>query len=93
MNQPKPEVSKKRAIKEQTDPSTKGQVFSDPDDRTGNEQRPNQAQTDLKEAKQVMDDEGGANQANMKQQQVKEAEKKAEQAKKADEPEQACSCG
>lgn len=84
MTHPKPEVSKTRDIKEQTDPSTEGQVFSDPDNH-GERKGPNQSKTDLKEAKQVMDDEGGANQANMKQQQVKAAEKKA------DEP--SCGCG
>jgi hypothetical protein len=98
---------------ERTDKSTEGQIFSDPDDRNGNERKVpaplidpsqygkataaekvlNQPQSALNEAKQVMDDEGGANQAGMKQQQVKDAQNKADQSKKSNEPEQSCGCG
>lgn len=82
MTQPKPEISKKNDITERTDPSTAGQIFSDPDHLASEQAAPKQAQADLKEAKQVMDDEGGANQAGQKQQQLTDAEKQAEYTKK-----------
>lgn len=41
------------------------------------------AKSDLKEAKQVMEDEGGANLASLKEQQVEQAESARDQAKQA----------
>lgn len=55
-------------------------------------------QTDLKEAKQVMEDEGGANQTSQKQQQAKQTQSSEKQDKKADRKqsdpnENECGCG
>jgi hypothetical protein len=55
------------------------------------------AQTDLKEAKQVMEDEGGANQASLKQQELEraqshEASNKQDAREQSDNNENECGC-